>query len=181
MENYNGIKFQVIVVDGGIASDLLQQYLDLDKKLSEFLNPEQNQGNLSVFVPNGFLIKRAGARMTRLQKKDVILVTKIIGDKVYAVGGEPSSESLLHNVIYNQCPNTKLILHFHSNEIMRNVKGEKVEELPYGTSELAVEVGKAALKNNLIILKNHGIVVHAKNEQELFIILKKLFERNDVL
>ena len=175
MEEYKGVKFRYVSHEGDIPKEHAKRYLEIDKKLSEFLNPGKNEGNMSLRIPEGFLIKRTGARMTALEKGDIVLVTIVDDSKVHAIGGIPSSETILHNVIYYEKKKTNIILHFHDDALLGKVDGVIVERLPYGTKELADAVGEAAIKGNVIFMKGHGMVLLAENEDELLEILRKLY------
>ncbi|MBU0591541.1 class II aldolase/adducin family protein [Candidatus Micrarchaeota archaeon] len=177
MEEYEGVKFKLVIGEGTVPKIYIEDYLKLDNKLSAFINPKENDGNMSIRTSDGFLIKKAGAQVTQLDQDDVVLVRKVDGDLVYAIGGEPSSEAMLHYEIYKNCADASIILHFHDDRLLKKAKGTLVKEYSYGTRGLAVSAGKAAKKSNIIILKGHGLVLRAKDDIELIDTLKKLFGR----
>jgi len=178
LEEYEGVKFKLVIGNGTVPKIYIEEYLKLDKELSKFMQPNENDGNMSMKTGDGFLIKRAGEQMTMLGQEDVISVRKIDGDLVYAIGGEPSSEAMMHNEIYRNSKDTNIILHFHDDKLLKKIKGENVKEFPYGTQELAIAVGKAATKKSKVILmKGHGLVIRANDSIELINMLKKLFGR----
>ena len=71
MEEYKGIKFKVVELEGEIPNK--EKLLELDKLISKFIKTEKNEGNLSVRMKNGFLIKKAGSQLTKLKENDVIM------------------------------------------------------------------------------------------------------------
>ncbi len=165
MEKYEGVKFKVIDLEGEVPHK--EKLLSLDKLLSKYLQPTENEGNMSVREGKGFLIKKAGANMTQLKENEVIFVEKVVEDRVYASGGTPSSESRLHFAIYTNNKDAKIILHFHDEELLR--KGFEIETGPffYGSWELADAVGALSRKEDIIKIKEHGFVVVAKDEKDL--------------
>ncbi len=174
MEEYKGVKFRFELRDEDMPEEKVQLYLQLDKSLAKHIIPGKNEGNMSMRIPEGFLIKRAGAQMTELEPDDVLLIESVDGGIVHAVGKRPpSSETRMHNEIYRRT-DAKVILHFHDDELLARIEGESVDELPYGTQELAEAVGKAAERNKIVILRGHGIVIHAKDRNELLSTLEGL-------
>ena len=76
---------------------------------------------------------------------------------------EPSSESFLHQVIYDRFPEVHVIMHGHSSLLNRFAGAlnmvETAREHPYGTKELGYSA-IATLNEHVpcIMLKNHGFV-----------------------
>lgn len=176
MEEYEGVKFKVVLEQGEIPEERISEFLDLDHSLKRFLHPKKNEGNLSIRTMDGFLIKRTGAVLTQCRKDDAVLVSRVKGDRVYAVGGVPSSESLMHAAIYEIRKDANIILHFHDEGLLAKIECAEVGPFPYGTEELAQAVGKAAEKNDLVKIKEHGLVLVAENKIDLIKKLEGLFE-----
>ena len=174
MEEYTGVKFETVIEEGSIGN--VSEFLEVDKMLEEYINPEGNEGNMSIRTVEGFLIKKAGTRMTSLAENDVVLV-KRIEDKVYAVGGTPSSESIMHYEIYKRRKEVNIVLHFH-NEL--SVKWKSVGPFPYGSRELADAVADAMKDTDKVEIKEHGYVIAAENKEKLFGIIQSLFRRTDI-
>ncbi len=175
MEEYTGVKFGTRIEKGSVGD--VSAYLELDKALGEFLKPEENEGNMSMRTGDGFLIKRAGAKMTSLSKEDVVLVRKIEEGIVYAVGGTPSSESIMHHEIYRKRKDANIILHFHDDRLLGKTGWETVGPFPYGSMELANAVGEAAGKTDRVEIEGHGFAVIAKNREELLGTIRSLYRR----
>ena len=97
METYEGVKFRYRLVENELPADDVKRYLKLDARLREFLDPQENEGNMSMRLAEGFLIKRAGAKMTELTEKDVSLVVGVEEGEVVAAGAVPSSEAKMHH------------------------------------------------------------------------------------
>ena len=169
MEEYKGVKFPFDLIDGEIPEKEKQKFLELDRKLGAFINPEENEGNLSMRLTNGFLIKGAGAIMTRLSAEEVSMVISI-NEKVIASGAVPSSEARMHYEIYKAQPKAKIILHFHDKDLLGRFDGPSIGPFDYGTEELAVAAGK--INEKMFMIKEHGFVIIARDEEELFRLIR---------
>lgn len=169
-EAYEGVKFECELtgpVEGLDAQ--VEQYLSIDAKLRNYLSPRNNEGNMSMRAAGSFLIKAAGAEMTRLTKEDVSFVYDVDEEEysLKAKGKTPSSESFLHYYIYKFYPEITLVLHFHDERLMEKATHlPSVGPFPYGSHDLAREAAKAKAAVTKII--EHGFVAKARNPQELF-------------
>ncbi len=175
MEKYNGVKFKVKTLPGNVQG--AGGLLEADSLVARFVSTEGGEGNLSVRKGSGFLIKRAGARMTKLTEADVVFVQKVERGIVHATGGTPSSESMMHWAIYKNRKDANVILHFHDD---KRLGGEPWAGMPgmerrwaeigpfhYGTAELATAAGEASRRSDLIKIREHGFVVIAKDLEGL--------------
>ncbi len=164
MEEYKGVKFTVVLAEGTVDGS---EMIALDKELTRFIKTLGNEGNTSIRKEEGFLIKRAGARMTALKNEDVVFVTKVDGNTVYAIGGTPSSESLMHKEIYEKRKDVNVIFHFHDNDLLKKETMNEVGPFDYGSPELAKSVGEAVLKWDFVKVREHGFVIVALDKEEL--------------
>jgi ribulose-5-phosphate 4-epimerase/fuculose-1-phosphate aldolase len=118
-------------------------------------------------------------------KDAFVLVSKVDLDKqeVYCYGSRPpSSETMLHYLVYQQCKDINAIFHGHGETIMKladklGLPCTKKEE-PYGTLALAQAVlevlggckdrisPKVAAGSSCVLMKNHGFVMVGKNMEE---------------
>ncbi len=106
---------------------------------------------------------------------------------------KPSMETAMHLAVYKSRKDIKAIVHAHpitatafattNKEINCNLTGETraiigiPENAPYalmGTQELAEKVAEAAIKANVVLMENHGIITFGKN-------LLLAFDRLEVL
>jgi ribulose-5-phosphate 4-epimerase/fuculose-1-phosphate aldolase len=165
-EEYKGIKFHVVAIKKTISEEAIGELVETDHMLGEFLSPEANEGNLSMRYGNGFLIKKAGSRLTTLEASDVVFVEKVQGDRVFATG-EASSEAMMHYEIYCRRADAVMILHFHNDKFLDMKFQYEVGPLPYGTKQLADAVAEAAVHTDLIKIERHGFVIIAKNKEKL--------------
>jgi len=170
-EEYTGPKFHSEVT-GDLSEALFPQvdeYLAVDKKLKNYLSPKNNEGNLSMRTFGGFLIKGAGAHMTKLKPEEVSFVYSVDEEKyaAKAKGATPSSESFLHHYIYKEYPEINLVLHFHDDYLMEKARHlPTIGPYPYGSHDLARDAAKA--KASVIRVIEHGFVVKARTPEELF-------------
>ena len=146
---------------------------DLKKWSGEFqkhkLTPELEgnyTGNLSFRSKEGFIITASGLRSKQNLTDDCFVYVKEYEEQSnnFFVEGkkQPSSETMIHYLIYRNYVEINAIFHGHNNSIVSNA--EKMElpitrkEYPSGTIELAREVLKVLGDNKLIVLKNHGFI-----------------------
>ncbi|MEM4359600.1 MAG: class II aldolase/adducin family protein [Candidatus Bilamarchaeaceae archaeon] len=165
-EEYKGVKFQIISIQKIIDEDSILRFLNIDKMLRAFLSPSANEGNLSMRYKNGFLIKRAGSKLTMLQPEDVVFVDRVIDNKVFATGNA-SSESIMHYEIYRARADATIVLHFHDDVLLKKRFQYEVGPFSYGTRELAAAVADVATRSNLIKIREHGFVLITRDSEEL--------------
>jgi len=83
---------------------------------------------------------------------------------------EPSSEAVMHYLIYNTRFEVNTILCGNNDSIIKRAKELKLvetkEELPPGTVELANEVLDVLGNNNFIVIKNYGFLSLGKTVKE---------------
>ncbi|MDD5339790.1 MAG: class II aldolase/adducin family protein [Candidatus ainarchaeum sp.] len=171
MEGYAGVKFEVKALPGRVGS---AELLEADRLVARFMQVSGGEGNISVRKGGGFLIKRTGARMTKLMEEDVVFVKKIAGGVVHAVGGTPSSESRMHWEIYRARKDANVILHFHDDRRLGEKFGAEIGPFPYGTAELAEAAGAASRNSDRIKIIGHGFVVVAKGLEDLAALLSAI-------
>jgi L-fuculose-phosphate aldolase len=143
------------------------------------------QGNVSGRVKeNGedlIAITPTLQSLNSLKEEDIVLTD--IGGNVLT-RGTPSSELLMHLYIYKQREDINGIVHTHSpyatgfsfsNKKIKRLEGfgkienEYIKEIPYkvpGTQELAKHASIALKNEDVIILKNHGLIALGKNIEE---------------
>ncbi|MFA5839196.1 MAG: class II aldolase/adducin family protein [Candidatus Margulisiibacteriota bacterium] len=135
----------------------------------------QTLGNLSFRFKKGknaFIITASGVKSDFTLDSFVLVTSVNLKRKiVYAVGRRlPSSESMLHFMLYRRFPKINAIFHGHCEEILKASQRLKLpvtdKEEPYGTLALANRVITAATEGNIFILKKHGFVATGKNMEE---------------
>jgi L-fuculose-phosphate aldolase len=155
-----------------------------EKELASGLN-----GNISVRVDEARLLLTATQTcLGILQGKDILLAN--VEGQVLEEGAL-STERLLHTEIYKHFPDIKAVVHTHTpftnayfleNDQLtpkiyesRFYLGE-VEAVPQTTPSVtdAGPVMEALKKNNVVVLKNHGVVAMGKNLFDCFLLIQCL-------
>ena len=165
------IRFNTVFVSDKIPHDT--KLVELKKWSKTFqergLTPEVQgnfTGNLSFRSKEGFVITASGLK-DKQDLEDVCFVYVKAYDEesnTFFVEGQtkPSSESIMHHLIYKACNNVNAVFHGHNDTIIAHAEewGLPVTEKEYesGTVELAREVLKVLDDNKLIVLRNHGFV-----------------------
>jgi len=123
-------------------------------------------GNLSFRSKEGFVITASGLKNKQNLSNDCFVYVKSYDEQsntVYIEGRrQPSSEAVMHYLIYKTRREVNAVFHGHNKAIVLNA--EKLEfpvterEHEPGTTALAKEALKALDNKNLVVLKNHGFV-----------------------
>ena len=170
------IKFNTVFVSDTVPSD---PNLGQLKKWSEQfqkngLTPEVEgnyTGNLSFRLNEGFVITASALKNKENLGDDSFVTVKKYDQQTntfYVEGKKkPSSESIMHQLIYDSNMEIMAVFHGHNYLIVRFAKEIKLpvteNEYESGTVELAKEVLKILGDNKVVVLKNHGFVCVAKN------------------
>ncbi len=180
MEKYEGVKFRCRREGKHFEfDDRLKQLNRWAYLLSELgltpLHQAGASGNLSYRVDAvTFIITKSGM----IPEEDLVSenYSQIIGydektKTILAKGqNEPSSESVLHHLIYQTYPRIQSILHGHSNLFLRYAEALHLPVTSkfhdYGTVELASSVLDVLdEQNSFVLLKNHGFVAVGESIQ----------------
>jgi len=181
-EIYIGTKFKYINKGNKISKN---KGLVLLKKWCNIFNqnsfappyPGGSSGNLSFrteIKKNNFIITASHTALSDNMNENDFAEVIFCSEKdniIHAKGHkEPSSETLMHYLIYKNRNDINAIFHGHSDEIMKLAKQqgfpETEIEFDYGTVELAKEVVKTLKNHNFVILKNHGFVSVGKTQED---------------
>ncbi|MCD6403136.1 MAG: class II aldolase/adducin family protein [Candidatus Aenigmarchaeota archaeon] len=187
MEEYVGVKFEVKFVSNEVPKDKLLETLKKWCKIFDEtglapFDGKRNYGNLSFRTEKGFIITASGKNFRQMKDDDFVLVERCDVEKkvVYAHGKkEPSSESMMHYVIYQKRKDINAVFHGHDAIVLE--KAEKLnlpitKEVSYGTVELVREVEKF-LENDYIVLKNHGFVSLGNTMEKAGILALKMHNK----
>ena len=122
-------------------------------------------GNLSFRTKEDEFVITASGFKDPSSRNSFVTVSSIDLKKkmVYAHGKkQPSSESMLHYMIYRERKDINAVFHGHCEKFLQNADKLEVpstlKEEPYGTIELAQSVLDVLDKNNFLIMKNHGFI-----------------------
>ncbi len=192
MEQYQGVKFQYRQLsdsypqDGRLAT--LNRWAGLLASLG--LTPLHSTGaygNLSYrFADNSFIISRSGMTPEEnLQPGNFVLVENYDATTgTFSTRGTapPSSESLLHHMIYQKDQTIQAILHGHSPLLTIHAKTLDIPVTSafhaYGTAELA-ESALATMEKegNFFLLKEHGFVALGTSINDAGLLTLSYYER----
>jgi len=173
------IRFNTSFVSDQIRSDTgIDELKDWCERFQKNdLTPEVEgnyTGNLSFRFGEGFVITASGLKNKQNLGNDCFVYVKDYDKQtntVYVEGiRKPSSEAVMHNLIYKTHKKVNAVFHGHNDAIVTN--GEKLglpvteREQESGTKALAKEALKTLGDNNMIVLKNHGFVSVGKTMKE---------------
>lgn len=148
-------------------------------------------GNISTKTKKGILISASGTCLNDMDENDVVLID--YEGNIKEGNKKPSSEKDMHCSIYTQRDDINAIIHCHCPvitafavagvEITKPILPDfallydKVPIVPYycpSSIELADVVGKYFEKYNVVLLKNHGVVMGSDTLQNAFYALEAL-------
>lgn len=175
LEGYIGVKFKALQRSDKPrpeAADLYAAFKRTCERLKAHHMTPGNGGNVSIRFGEGFFISAAGCNLGCIEENELIFVERcdVKSERVLYDGlMEPSSESIMHWLIYGNRPEAQAIIHAHDEfatrpELLAGVVEESEREEPYGTIELArmtIETFQRA--ERIIVLKNHGYVAMGPN------------------
>lgn len=173
------IRFNIIFVSAEIPSDArIEELKDWCERFQKNgLTPEiqgNYTGNLSFRSEEGFIITASGLKSKENLSNDCFVYVKSYDEQsntVYVEGKrQPSSEAVMHFLIYKAHEEVNAIFHGHNEAIIRNAENLKLpvteKEHEAGSIELANEVLRALGDKNLIVIKNHGFISLGKTMKE---------------
>jgi ribulose-5-phosphate 4-epimerase/fuculose-1-phosphate aldolase len=131
-------------------------------------------GNLSFRCRGGLVITASGLKSKQNLGNDCFVYVKDYDEQsntVYVEGSmQPSSEAVMHYLIYKTRREVNAVFHGHNDAIIMNAEklGFPVTEREHdpGTAELAKEALKILENKNLGVLKNHGFVSLGRTMKE---------------
>ena len=157
-----------------------------DKDLASGLN-----GNISARVEGEtIMLTGHGTCLGMLSEKDLLLM-KVSGEMIDK--GSVSTEKLLHTEIYKNFPDVTAVVHTHTtytngyfleNDVLsprvfesKLILGE-IKALPQLTPAVTdtAPVIEALKKNNIVVLKNHGVVAVGRRHFDCFLWIQALEE-----
>lgn len=173
------IGFNTIFVSDEIPSDAkIEELKDWCERFQKNgLTPEiegNYTGNLSFRSEEGFIITASGLKSKENLSKDCFVYVKNYDEQsntVYVEGKRhPSSEAVMHFLIYQTREEVNAIFHGHNDAIIKSAEKLKLsvteEEYEAGSIKLAKEVLGALGDSNLIVIKNHGFISLGKTMKE---------------
>ncbi len=141
-------------------------------------------GNVSVRIPEGFLVTPSRVQYAVIEPRDFVTVS--LGGTRLAGHCWPSSETEIHRAVLNKKSDVGAIIHSHSPyatavsclhqsipvfvEDMAQIIGGEVRctrYIPAGQhKEIAAEVGNTIGEENAVLLANHGVLCCGRDLEE---------------
>lgn len=150
-----------------------------------------NAGNASVRVANGLWISASGTMLGRLKAHQMVEVDLAAAPRDAAL--RPSKELPMHQAVYRVRPDVACIIHSSpffatlvacttdlppSNLFVESMYYlydiGSVEYIHPGTGKLAAAVEKQAMRTNVVLLRNHGVLVFDNTVNEALMRLETL-------
>ena len=178
LDGYVGVKFKPVQLSQKLLPEskgLYEVFRNTGNRLRDYDMTPANGGNLSVRHGKGFVVTAAGCNLGCIETDELIFVEQchVASEEVFYHGpAEPSSESLMHWLIYLNRPEAQAVIHAHDEfatrpECLQGRLEESRREEPYGTVELArMAIETFARAERIIVLKNHGYVAVGKNLED---------------
>jgi ribulose-5-phosphate 4-epimerase/fuculose-1-phosphate aldolase len=173
------VRFNTTFVSDKVPSDTkieeLKEWCERFQKSG--LTPEfegNYTGNLSFRTDDCFIITASRLKNKENLGNDCFVRVKSYdwqSNTVYVEGKrQPSSEAVMHFLIYKAREDVSAIFHGHNDTIIAKAEKLKLpiteEEHESGSIELANEVKRALGDNNLVVIKNHGFISVGKTLEE---------------
>lgn len=174
-------------IESGSKNDILYW----SKRLYQKGMSPAKSGNISVKTKNGILISTSGTCLNDMDENDIVLID--YDGNIKEGNKKPSSEKIMHSEIYTQRDDISAIIHCHCPLITAfSVAGQPIKKpilpdfalmydeiplVPYycpSSIELASIVGQYFKTNNVVLLKNHGVVLGADTLQNAFYELESI-------
>ncbi len=194
MYGYTGVKFKEIQLSADMPlmiKDLFPFFKQSAQFLKEYGMTSKNAGNISLKMVDGMVITTSGSSLGCLKEDEIVYVRKCsVEDRTVEYDGSnvPSSEALMHYLIYQFRPDIRAVIHAHDPATTRfaaETVQETAKEEPYGTLALAkIACDTFSNNENIIVLKNHGYVAIGQNLEEATNLIisthLKIVQENDV-
>ena len=169
-EQYVGVKFKVTHLPAERISDSrIDELIEIGQKLAAKGFCPENCGNLSFRYEASFVITRAGCEIGKLSPMDFVRVPDVdlVKKRVSVAGSlDPSSEAMMHFMIYAARPDVNVILHAHCLDLKNAITTKTA--YPYSTLECANSAVEVLRNHDLVILKDHGFVSVGKDCADAF-------------
>ncbi|MEK6825427.1 MAG: class II aldolase/adducin family protein [Nanoarchaeota archaeon] len=178
------VKFKVeLEKDDALWKEASEKYIktfqQAGKRISQF-NNKPLDGSISMRVGNSFMVTASKTNKKNIQEEDLVLITKVNETISYQGKRMPSSETVLHEVIYKRFPSAQVILHPHCKLLTEHFSLDNIrtkEFIPYGTRALAEVIIPILEKSKIGILRHHGEVIIGSSFEEAFKILEETLHK----
>lgn len=163
----------------------IKEIIDVSNEIYNKSLVSGKSGNVSARFGNVVAITPTLKSLSNLEEKDIVLVDM---DGNVLTKGKPSSEVNMHLEIYKNRSDVKAIVHTHSpyatgfafsNKNLKRLEGfgaikkEYLSSIEYekpGSYELAKSASEGLGDDDVLILKNHGVVCVADSLKEAMLL-----------
>ena len=172
-EIYTGAKFKTKKLgDLQDSEEKVEHALKISKLLSSL--PEdwfsESAGNVSFKTTDGMMISSSGADLRQLHYPQDFceIVSSSHERRIQFYGSRlPSSETKMHLLIFENRPDKKYCFHVHLPNIEKLQLFSRFpttrQFLSYGTIDLAKEASNFLRTSDIVILRDHGIILIGNN------------------
>ena len=161
--------------------DNISKLIETCKNLYDKQLVSGKSGNVSIRLNDYIAITPTLKAINALNEEDIVLVD-MEGNSL--TKGKPSSEAGMHLAIYKKRSDVNAIIHTHSpyttgfafsDKKIKRLEGFGKINKPYlssieyqkpGTKELAIAASEAIDDEDVLILKNHGVICVGENLKE---------------
>ncbi len=161
--------------------DNVKKLIKTSKNLYENKLVSGKSGNISIRLDDYIAITPTLKSLGDLTEEDIVLVDM---ESNCLTAGKPSSEVGMHLAIYNKRKDVNAIVHVHSPYVtgfafsdkkIKRLEGfgqinqEYLSSIEYekpGSQELALSASKGIKDEDVLILKNHGMICVGENLKE---------------
>ena len=161
--------------------DNVSKLIEVCNKLYDRELASGKSGNVSIRLGNYIAITPTLKAMNDLNENDIVLVDM---KSNVMTKGKPSSEVGMHLAIYNKRSDVNAIIHTHSpyttgfafsDKKIKRLEGFGEINNPYvasieyekpGSDELALNASEAIKNEDVLVLKNHGVICVGKDLNE---------------
>ena len=163
----------------------IAEIIDVSNEVYEKGLVSGKAGNISARFGDVVAITPTLKSLYNLSQEDIVLVDM---DANVLTKGKPSSEVNMHLEIYKRRPDVQAIVHTHSpyatgfafsNKNLKRLEGVGAIKSPYlsdieyekpGSDELAKSAGEGLGDEDVLILKNHGVICVSDSLKEAMLL-----------
>ena len=157
------VDFQRVAGSAAIGADRVASAHELGLHAAAFPNQTDTSGNISVRDGEDVVVTTSGCYIKHLELRHFVRIRGVRDGVVEYLGeGVPSSETLLHYLIY-QNTNAGAVVHTHYLLNEREARDFDIAIVPpqeYASIALAQKVAEACAHRDIVYVQKHGLVFH---------------------
>lgn len=163
-------------------SPLLVDLIKIAKELKEKkIIENKTDTTISLTYGKRVLINSFIQDYSKIKKEEIIEIVDYdpIKNNLLLIGtADPKDETALHFMIHHARKEIKIIVQINEEKLLEKIKNKPIldDKLPINSIDFIKLVLKNLRENKIIGMKNHGLLIVAKNKEELENITKKYLE-----